>query len=395
MKRPLLLLSILAGASLVWGGIRLQAVQREERLSKATLEELQASAKERPDQADLLMKLGAALIESGEQERAEPILRRSLELDSSSEAGWVQLSRSFRNDPDAIRLLEERLKTMPDSREAQSELSRRQLASGDAASALKSSEKAITAFPDAADAWAAYGEVLAAVRRQEAAETAFRHSLRLEDNAEVRLSLARVFIPLQRYEKVEVLCAPLISAKPVVSVSKRQRLRALIYHAGSRLNSPLSEAELASIIAQLEEAEMASKSLAPGERFLPFYFLGEGLLRCGKPEAAIASLEHCVGLSPRFPGGLYSLSRAYRLVGDAAKSDAALARHTRLSRGLIAMEALNSRLEENPDDANALLKLAKTLAEIGSHEEAAAVCRRLVESGKLPDEANRLMKTLQ
>ncbi len=395
MKRPLLLFSIMAGASLVWGGIRLQAVQREERLSKATLEELQASAKERPDQADLLVKLGAALIESGEQERAEPILRRSLELDSSSEAGWVQLSRSFRKDPDAIRLLEERLKTMPDSREAQSELSRRQLASGDAASALKSSEKAITAFPDAADAWAAYGEVLAAVRRQEASETAFRHSLRLEDNAEVRLSLARVFIPLQRYEKVEVLCAPLISAKPVVSVSKRQRLRALIYHAGSRLNSPLSEAELASILAQLGEAGTASKSLAPGERFLPFYFLGEGLLRCGKPEEAIASLEHCVGLSPRFPGGLYSLSRAYRLVGDAAKSDAALARHTRLCRGLVALEALNSRLEANPDDANALLKLAKTLAEIGSHEEAAAVCRRLIESGKLPDEANSLMKTLQ
>src|SRR5262249_33630262 len=161
--------------------------------------------------------------------------------------------------------------------------------------------------------------------------------------------------------------------------------RALTYYAGSKLYGPLNSEVQAGLRAQLSEADSMSSSLPPEERFLPPYFLGESMRRSGKPKEAIPFLERSVKLAPNYPGAMFSLPRAYRETGDVSKADAATEKHARLGLLIGEVEAYKSRLEQRPDDEDALFKLAESLNELGNARDAAQVYRHLIELGKSPD----------
>lgn len=343
MKRSMLLLAVLVALALGWGGLQWRERVRQQWLSTASVDALRTEARSHPDQADLLARAGTLLNEAGETAEAEPMLRRAVDLDPSADRAWVELSRSTNNDAAAIETLRQGLRACPDSAAVQAEMAHRLLLAGHGQEARDAVTALTESHPNSAEAWAAYGEVMAAARRQTDAENAYEKSLRLRDAPETRLALARSLIPLQRYDRVRALCAPLVQATPALRVSKAQRARALIFYSGARLNGPLAPSDLTAIQEHLREAEALSPQLAEGERFLPSYFLGECALRAGRPAEAIPRLERSVALGPQFPGSLYSLARAHRLAGHTAKADEALARHAKLSRSLTALDAASSR----------------------------------------------------
>ena len=394
MKRSVLLIVLLFLVALTWGGLRLKDRQWHQWLATARRDELEKYVADHRDQTEALVHLAILLRNAGERERAETLVRHAVEVAPNEETNWVEFSRTLTDDQEAIRGLEGFLKVMPDSAPVMAELGRHYLQIGDAATARTLAEKATKATPESPDAWRLQGDVMVALRQMPEAEKAFRKALSLRDDTETRLSLARLLIPLQRYPEIISLCSPMVKAGHSPAISPEQRARALLYTAGGRLYDSLTPAEIALLQAQLHEADSLSAKLPMGERFLPTYFLGESFLRLNKPAEAIPYLKRSMEAGPMFAGSLYSLARAYRFVGETAQADAISTRHTRLSRILGELEMYNNRLQQRPDDAETMLKLAGVLAEAGSVREARQLYERLLAQGKLVETAQRRLKEL-
>jgi len=394
MKRPVLLSALLALLLLIWGGLRLQDRQWRRWLATASREELTAYVAAHPDQHDALLRLGVLQRHAGENAEAEKRLRHAVEVAPDDETGWVEFSRALTDDHEAIRVLEEALKTKESSAPMMAELARHYLQSGDVVDARTWAEKATQQQPASPDAWRIRGDVMAATHQAPEAEKDYRKALALRDDPETRLALARTLIPLQRYAEILALCAPIVRAGDSPEISQEQRARALLYTAGGRLYDPLTPAEIAALQAQLQEADSLSAQLTPNERFLPPYFLGESYLRLGKPKEAIPLLERSATMAPMFAGSLYSLARAYRLAGEQAKADATVRRHTRLSRILGEIEMYNNRLEQKPGDAETMLRLADVLTEADDTADAAQIYRHLIAQGKLVARAQHKLQAL-
>jgi len=394
LKRTRLLFALLFLAALTWGVLLLRDHQWHRWLATASKEDLERYVADHPDQPEALVRLGVLDRNAGKRAEAEKLLRHAVELAPGEETDWTELSRTLTDDREAIRELERFLNAMGDRAPVLAELARRYLQIGDAATARTLTEKATALAPESPDAWRIRGDVMAATRQSPEAEKAYRKALSLRDDTETRLSLARLWIPLQRYSEIIEICSPIVKAGASPDISGEQRARALLYTAGGRLYDPLTPEEIATLQAQLREADALSAQLTAGERFLPPYFLGESFLRSGKPKEAIPFLERSVREGPMFAGSLYSLARAYRLSGDTAKADAATARHTRLSRILGELEIYNNRLQQRPDDAETTLRLAGTLTEAGNITDAAQIYQRLISQGKFVDTAQRRLKEL-
>jgi tetratricopeptide (TPR) repeat protein len=347
-----------------------------------------------PDDPGALVRLGFLARNAGDRSEAESLLRRAVQVAPDSEPGWIELSRTVADDREASAALEGFLRVKPDSAVATAELARLSLRSGDIGGAERLSEKAVKVAPDSADAWHARGAVMAALRRLPEAEKDYRRALSFRDDTETRLDLARLLIPLQRYAEIIALCSRAAQPDRPPDVSLEQHARALVYTAGAKLYESLSSADVQRLQAQLIEADSLSSKLPAEERFLPAYFLGESYLRLHRPTEAIPYLQRSAAAAPMFAGSLFSLARAYRLSGDVAKADAATARHSRLVRITGRLEAYGDRLEQRPDDAATLLRLADALADAGSVDDAARIYRRLIAAGTFAEEARRKLAAL-
>lgn len=392
-KRTRVLIALLLLAALTWGGLLLRDRQWHRWLATAPRAELARYVADHPDQPEAVARLGVLTRNAGEKAEAEKLLRHAVEIAPQEESDWIELSRAL-DDKEAIQELETYLKTTPDSAPVTTELVRRYLQAGDMTRARSLAERAMKLAPESPEVWRVQGDIMAANRQSSEAEKAYRKALSLGDDPETRLSLAQLWVPLQRYHEIIAICAPILKAGNSPDISVEQRAQALLYTAGGRLYDPLTPAELATVQAQLQEVDSLSVQLPEGQRFLPPYFLGESYLRAGKPKEAIPYLERSVQAGPMFAGSLYSLARAYRLVGDIAKSDAATARHTHLSRILSELDMYNSRLQQRPGDAETLLRLADTLTEAGSTADAAQIYQRLISQGKFVEIAQRKLKAL-
>lgn len=377
-----------------WGALAFRDRRRHLWLQTARRAELQRYVSIHSEDPEAMVRLGILLRNSGETSEAEKRIRRAVEIAPNDERNWVEFSRTVTDDQEVIQRLRNYLQLKPDSAPVLTELARHYLQVGDEASARKLIEQAIQRSPELPEAWRVRGDLNAVRRQSPDAEKAYRKALALRDDRETRLSLARLLIPFQRYAEIIALCAPIVKAGPSADIPMDQRARALLYTAGGRLYDPLSPDSLALLQAQLREADSLAGHLTPGERFLPPYFLGESYLRAGKPAEAIPFLERSVAAGPLFAGSLYSLARAYRLTGDVRKADLVSARHARLSRILSELEMYNNRLEQRPDDAETMLRLAGTLTEAGNTSDASQIYQRLIDQGKFVETAQKKLKAL-
>lgn len=393
-RRILVLVITLVVLLVVWGGATWQAGSRADWLNRASREELEAEVKKQPNDANVQGRIGEMLVSQGELEAAVPYLQRALELDPGTEVRWTTLSLALRDHQAAFEKLEQALKAFPDSPTVHAELARRTLMTGQAEKARAMSEKNIKDYPDSYLVWEVHGQIMAAFQKQKDVEEAFQKSLALKDNAQTRLSLAATYIPLQQYDKIVPLCAPLIQQPSPLSPTPSQRALALVYHCGSRLNQPLSKSERDSILRQIEELVSQQKLLPMEKQFLPTYFLGQAMLLDNKPDLAISPLEQTVKLNPQNPGGLYLLTSAYRRSGRKQQADATQAKHKRMTQALTRIEQINIQLEKNPENADALLDMAKSLQEIDNREQAIQVYQRLISLGKHTAQAQKALETL-
>ncbi len=394
MKRPVILGAMLVLTSLFWVGLIARDRMAHRWIETASRDELQHYVRDHPDRAEALIRLSGMLRAEGDQVEAERLARRAVQVAPGDEASWVALSRADADDREATQGLQNFLKIKPDSAPVMAELARRYMASRDVAGARALADKAVQAQPELPDAWRVRGDVMGALRQEPEAEKDYKKALSLRDDPETRLALARTLIPLQRYPEILALCAPIITPERTAEVSSGQRARALLYSAGARLYDPLTTVELAAVQAQLKEVDSLSSWLPAEERFLPPYFLGESWLRLGRPALAIEPLKRGIAAGPMFAGGLYSLSRAYRLAGDPAKAKETAAKHARLSRILSEVEMYGSRLEQRPNDSDTMLQLAGALTEAGNTADAEQIYRRLIANGQAVQTAQHRLDTL-
>lgn len=393
MRRSHVLPALLAAAVLAWGGLNWQSSRHRAWLAGASRAELQGYVAAHGDDAAALTRLSLLTLRAGDRAEAERLARRAVQSAPNEEEAWVAFSRAASDEHEAIDGLNGYLKTNPERAPILAELARHTLRMGDAGAAPALAERALKASPASPEAWQARGEILAAERRLAEAADCYRKSLAARDDAETRLALARTLIPLQRYAEIVELCRPLLGVSDG-SLSPELRARALVYFAGSRLYDPLDAAAIDDLQRQLREADSLSDRLAPEERFLAPYFLGESYLRQGKPREAIPLLERSVAAGSMFAGNRYALARAYRMAGERDKADTAARQHIRISKNLSDLEMYSHRLEERADDADAMLHLADALADTGSMEQARALYERLITQGKHTGEAKRKLNTL-
>ncbi len=311
--------------------------------------------------------------------------------------GWLQwrwLERRNWLETANRQALESAVQEHGEDPQVMAKLADRYLQDGEVGRARATAEIAIQRFPQSPEAYRSYGLCMLALRRLPDAEKSLQKSLSLADDVETRLALCRTLTPQQRFPLVIELCAPLIASSPSLAVTPQQRASALVYNAGSRLNGPLTSGELEILQQHLQEAMQPASALPVEERFLADYFLGDSMIRADKPAEAIPFLERSVAENPSFPGTLYSLARAYHLSGEETKSRETFVRHEKLSRLLSELDSLNTRLEQRPDDAETLLRMAGALAESGDVAQAAAIYQRLILAGKFSSLAEKRLKDL-
>ncbi len=381
MKRPVILAAILIITSLVWGGLQWKQARFHHWLKTAPRAELEIYTKEHPDDPEALARLGILLRNDGAREESQKLLQHTVDLSPTTELYWIELSKSMDDQNLAIEKMESFLKIYPDNAAAQAQISAHLLKLGQISKARTSAEKATKLAPDSAAAWQALGDVMAATRRLPEAEKYYRKSIALDGDAEARLSLVRLLIPLQRYSEMRELCEPILRNKSSTDISPVQRLRAELYISAARLYDPLEPSEIASLQNQIKDVDSHSSKLDPQERFLPPYFLGESYLRDGKPSEAIPFLERSAALGPMYAGSLYSLSRAYRMSGNIKKADEVNRQHVRLSKNLRDIEMAMDRLDEHPGEIATMFRFADSLKDIGNKEDAKQVYQQIINSG--------------
>ena len=394
MKRPVIITLLFVLTALTWAGLRVKEIRRQSWIANANLGDIEKFTKDHPDEPDALLRLGILLRNAGERGESEKILQHAVELVPYKEKYWIELSRSMDDHNAAVGKMNDYLKINAESAPAMAEISRHFLKMGDIPHARRIAEKAVKLAPNSAAAWRSLGDAMVVMRRLPEAEKDFRKSLALQGDAETRLSLARLFIPLQRYAEMIEVCEPILRARQGSDISPQQHLRAILYINGGRLYEPLNADEIVSVQNQIREVDTQSSILDPAERFLPPYFLGESYLRAGKPVEAIPYLERSAALGTMYTGNLYSLARAYRLAGNITKADAVNARHVRLSRMLRDMERYIDRLDDHPGETVTMLRLADTLVELGNKADAAAIYQQVIASGKSSDVAQRKLNEL-
>lgn len=376
MKRPLVLVGVLGGVALAgiavqWNRARVEASIR--RMDRATLEErLKAS----PDDPELFARMGHVLVEDNEPLKALPLLEVASKAFPDRAEIVVDQIRAMPDPNSGDAIAEQYLNRHPKESTVAAERLRIRLRVGDPIGTLAAIDALPKAEAEAPRMRELRGETLLMLRRlPEAVETL---SLAVPNGPapRARLLLARALVPLQRYREVVSACAPLL-APEAAGLSEVTRARARLYSSGSRLFGPTSVAEREDIRRNLESVAAIADRLEPEEAFLPAWFLGECLMRSGRPNDALVPLRQATALAPEFPGAWFARARAAKLAGKTPEAAWAFVVHRGLGKRLSAAENAAERAAQAPND--------RLLAAI-RNREAAALARFV---GTLPRDSGK------
>jgi tetratricopeptide (TPR) repeat protein len=218
-----------------------------------------------------------------------------------------------------------------------------------------------------------------------AAETAFRQALLYEpENAQWRIGLARSVLKQEKYEEAVALLSVLLEREP-----ERSEFWLLQANAFLGMQQPLRAAENLEMVALLGQAKPES-----------FTLLGDIYLEQGMLDAALGAYVRCIESDPAQPVGPV-LRAAEQLASRGAMTQAgAVASHIRSSlgapspeeeQGMAKLEArvalasgaeedavqlLESIVERDPLDGEALLMLGRHLADSGDADRALVYLER-------------------
>jgi tetratricopeptide (TPR) repeat protein len=265
---------------------------------------------EAPQDAGLVLAVGKAMADAGQDERALPILERSVELAPQSTAAAYQLAlvlQRVNRVPDAIALL----------------------------------RRVVAAEPENADALINLGLGLTQIHQGRLAIPYLEHAVRLKpEDATAHQNLAAAYLQLNEVTEAEVELKAALKLAP----DSPQ----LHYNLGTAYKL---QDDPADAIPELEAAERLDASA-----YEPRYLLGLMYMQMGRYAEAATKLEASLKLHAANPDGWATLGNVYN----------------KLDRLPEAVSALREAIRQAPDEADTHLTLASVLVKQNLTAEAAA-----------------------
>ncbi|HEY7296500.1 MAG TPA: tetratricopeptide repeat protein, partial [Xanthobacteraceae bacterium] len=246
------------------------------------------------DHFEALHFLGLLEAQRGRYEQAEPLVRRSLEINSQTAEGFANHARvlnALKRSREALAACDRALALNPRSVEALASRGNAWKDLGEYEQALVSYERALAVHPDYSVALANRGNILLLLCRFAESVASFDRLLARNPNeADALFNRARALLGLQQYEEAVASYDRALALRPGEAVAFAERGTALL--ALGRWQEALANFD---------------RALATGLRDAPtLNNRGAALKNLQREEEALASYDQALAIDPRFADALYN-----------------------------------------------------------------------------------------
>jgi tetratricopeptide (TPR) repeat protein len=355
-----LALALLVAALLT--GIVASPPVREGSLRRASLTELEARAKARPEDLLLLLWVGRKRTAAEQLEGAAAAFRQALALRSSYGPAWIGLGEVLRRqgaDEEAYGILSAAVARDPNAAEAHASLALLHERRGEIPQALEEAQRAIALAPQGGAGWFAKGVIHHRMEQAGNTLTCLQNAARYApEEARYQQLLGEALRDVGRLSEAEPILLRALALAPRYPETHLSlgQLYAALPPASTNLPRAL-------------EALTRARDLAPRD-WAPRYHLGRVYLRQRRFAEAARELEEVLSLSADYDPALLDLSRAYAGMGQRAKARQVLASFEMASANYQKTLSTRLRLNHEPENAALHFELARLYLERGRNRAA-------------------------
>jgi cytochrome c-type biogenesis protein CcmH/NrfG len=393
-RRPitLALILVLIVACGVLAGRWWQARQRQQWLERASLDELAGAAARDDSDIEVFLRLGTRAREARQWARAARAYQHACEIAPDrvdAWAGWAHSMYVVGGFRPADALLTHYIESQPKVSRAyleraalRRENERREMAWLDA-------DKATQLDPKSGEAWALRGDLSLDQGSPATAEISFLNARDLmPDSPRPYVGLYQAYIAMKKDPEALDMARLIVQRFPQVVEGQYYLGRAMVANA----HTP-AEYEAARTV--LMEAAANAKSFPQMDQFAVEELLGRTYFTQQHWPEARAHFERADQIMPGNPDLLFLLARTYRAMGEQALADKTMARHDTYYEDTEKKRQYLARIDENPNDTQARLELARWYARKDLPRDAAAQYDEMIARGLEVDTAKRELEVLE
>lgn len=357
----------LLGLVLVLGGgyaiDRGRAAMEARRLGQLSIQELEKLAVRHPSDTGVLFQYGTALQKAGAHNDAVGVFARVVQLDGRNVSAYLGLAQSqgaIGNLSEAETAYKKAQELEPRNYPAHAALAHLYYLNGETASAAREMEAALKVRPNEARGWFTLGHLHGNLQRVDRAIEAFRQVTRLAPKRpDGWRALGRVYWHRGRLQEAEH------------ALKRAQELRpgdprTLLWLGQVYLRQPDSP-ETRKLA---EETLRAAASAGPQPLPEALLELGRLLIQQDRLAHAETALRQALRGNPQLEPAHLELGRLLVRTGRKAEGETLLRRFEEMGSRRRQIQALESALQEKPDDPLSLLKLARLYREFRRNPEA-------------------------
>ncbi|MCS6862713.1 MAG: tetratricopeptide repeat protein [Abditibacteriales bacterium] len=361
------------------------AAYQEWRLSRLPLKQLEAAAKEHPQDVRVLYHLGTAYARANRLDDAARTLVKVVNLQPTHAKAFNDLGVTYMaqgKQSEALLALKAAVEAQPAFAKAHANLGRLYLMVRSPYSATSSLTRAVELDPKDALAWVDLG-----VAHQEtynfkkSLEAFLRAAALAPQNPDVWSGMGETYRSLARPADAEQAFRRALQLNP--------------QHAGALLGLGRLALEQAKSREDFRRAaKLFRQSLASDpQNVTALYNLGCTQRKLGDERGAVRSLERAFRLAPTETSVMYQLGQAYVAAGRKAEGQRLLKQFERLAALLRERDVLEKRLDDERENVPAHVRLAELYLLFNEPSKAARVCRLALAQQPDHAHAHRLLAT--
>jgi tetratricopeptide (TPR) repeat protein len=302
------------------------------------------------------VEAGIKFLEHGQGAAAEKEWKRAIILDPRNVQAWELLGDYYLIIGDNIEAREafnRVFEIQPQTGQLHFRIAMSNARLGDLKQARYHAEEELKSDPDHVGAMEILTGVLSQTGEQQDLRLKYlRHLVKLQPkNKKFVAELADVLVAQKKYNEALPVIEELLLLDPSSGPAYAMRGAAVLYTDPSR-------EKLSGAINDLKKALSYDPSDAVAR-----LFLGKVYLRLGQPRIAIAEIRKLEGLPSAHESYLLELANAYRMLGDIPKVKAMRARYAAIEDRNVQVRRLQSKLNSNPQDFEAVLGIGRLLLE--------------------------------
>jgi Flp pilus assembly protein TadD len=353
------------------------AAYQEWRLSRLSLKQLEALAEKRPHDVLAHYHLGAAYARANDLDNAARAFVKVVNLQPLHARAFNDLGVTYMaqgKQSEALLALKAAVQADPSFAKAHANLGRLYLMVRSPYSATNSLTRAVALDPKDALAWADLGVAHQETYNFKKSLEAFLKAAQLApQNPNVWSGVGETYRSLARTQDAEK--------------AFRRALKLNPKHAGALLGLGRLVFEQTKSREDLRRAEkLFNQSVASDPQSVTaLYHLGYTQRKLGDERGAVKSLERAFRIAPADTSVMYQLGQAYVAVGRKEEGQRLLKQFERLAALIRERDVLEKRIDDEPDNLSAHVRLAELYLIFDEPSKAARLCRLALN--KQPDHA--------